>query len=103
MYENERYDEDGADVLYSRMRSTNYLSLNFALDSRITLTAVAYAQPLFHDPANHRLIAEASLAVQLTTFLSILIDVSWNYNSHPVGNIRRYDLELSNGVSLTFR
>jgi hypothetical protein len=103
MYEKERYDDDGSDVLFSRLRSTNYVSLNFALDSRVTLTAVAYAQPLFSDPANHRLVAEASLAVQLTTFLSLLVDIGWNYNSHPVGNIRRYDLELNNGLSVTIR
>ncbi|MCZ7555677.1 MAG: DUF481 domain-containing protein [Bacteroidia bacterium] len=103
MYEHELYGADERDVVFHRLRSTNYLSLIYSLDTRVTLSTVAYAQPLFDEPANHRFVLEASVMVRLTTFLALHVDVAWNYNSHPVGNIRRYDLELSNGVSLTIR
>ncbi len=103
MYEHERYATEPAEIEFSRLRSTNYLTVYLQLEHRVSLTGVFYAQPLMTDIGDHRFVAEASLGVGITSSISLLVDLAWNYNNRPVSSVKRYDLELTNGLMFTFR
>lgn len=100
MYEHEHYATSPSAVTYDRIRSTNYLTVNADLDGRSALRLIAYYQPLFNDPGDYRFISDASLEFRLTTALTFTLTTSYRYNSRPVLNVGRYDLQVRNGLRI---
>ncbi|MBR9978099.1 MAG: DUF481 domain-containing protein [Bacteroidetes bacterium] len=101
MFEHEHYTTHPSDVVYDRLRSTNYLTLNSTFDSRTALRIIAYYQPLLQRIGDYRLISDASLEFRLTTALTFTLTTSYRYNSNPVLNVRQYDLHIRNGLRIT--
>ena len=98
MFEHEYYTTSPTDQRFDRLRSTNYLTVDFRFDERSTLRAVTYYQPLPADPGNFRLVSETSLTFAITRSLAFTTTLSYRHNSRPVLDVREYDLHLRSGV-----
>jgi len=98
MYEHEEYDTSPADIRLDRLRSTNYLTLQWTPSEVATVTWVSYAQPLFENPEDLRLTAETSVEWRIASTLSFSVSMSWRYHSRPMTDVKRYDLEITNGI-----
>jgi len=103
MHEYERYGLTSGTVRNNRPRLTSYLTLYMQYSDRVTFTAVSYYQPRPDDFADFRFIAESSLAVHINKVIAILIDLNYRHDSRPIGRSVNYDLELSQGISVTLR
>ena len=101
MYERE-VEGDDASVTTSLFRSTNYLAGRAELERRLSLSMVTYYQPAVTRSHDYRILLEAGLAVDLFAGLAVTTSLNWRYDSKPFPGISRYDLELSNGLILTF-
>lgn len=101
MFEHEHYSTSPSNITHDRLRSTNYLTLNSTFDSRTALRIIAYYQPLLQRIGDYRLISDASLEFRLTTALTFTLTTSYRYNSRPVLNVERYDLQVRNGLRIT--
>jgi putative salt-induced outer membrane protein YdiY len=98
MYEHEEYDTSPTDVRLDHLRSTNYLTLQWTPSDVATVTWVSYAQPLFENPEDLRLTAETSVEWRIASSLSFSVSMSWRYHSRPMTDVKRYDLEITNGI-----
>jgi hypothetical protein len=101
MFEHEFYTTVPGDVIFDRLRSTNYLTLIFTFGGGTALQMVSYYQPLFSDPGDFRYVGDASLEFGVTRSLTFTVTASYRYNSRPVLDVRRYDLQLRNGIRVS--
>lgn len=101
MFEHEEYDSSPSAVRLDRLRSTNYLTLNWSPSDRTSASLVAYLQPLLENPEDLRATTEAAVQWEIIGGLSFQVRVSWRYHSRPMTSVKRYDLELGNGLRLT--
>ncbi|MCB2205940.1 DUF481 domain-containing protein [bacterium] len=101
MFEHEEYDTSPAALRFDRMRSTNYLTLNWTPSDAAAATLIAYAQPLVENPEDVRIITDASVEWKIVAGLHFNVRCSWRYHSRPVTDVKRYDLELTNGLRLS--
>jgi hypothetical protein len=105
MYEHERLDlPDTArhprqtDVL----RWSSYLSARLALNAGVAVVIGAYGQPRFDEPGDVRAILNATLVAPLGRVAGLTATVTWRYDSRPPADVRRYDFELRQGVTVAF-
>ena len=98
MFEHELYATSPADTRYNRIRSTNYLTLNWMPDEDMAFSLVGYVQPLIENPEDLRVTTESSLEFALSEAFHFHVSVSWRYHSRPVLSVKRYDFELRNGI-----
>lgn len=101
MFEHEEYDTSPQDVVLDRVRSTNYLTLQWTPSDVATGSVIAYLQPLITNPEDLRVIAEAAMEWKITGGLHFNVRASWRYHSRPMTDVKRYDLEITNGIRLT--
>jgi hypothetical protein len=83
-------------------RASSYLTGNVALDARLTATATAYAQPRLDDPADLRLLAEATLSSKLSGRVTLTQRLTLARDASPPDGIERTDstLKLEVGLAL---
>lgn len=101
MFEHEQYDTRPEDTRFNRIRSTNYLTLNWLPKDGVSWSLVTYVQPLIAEPEDYRVTAESSLEFALTEHFGFHVNASWRYHSRPVLAIKRYDLEIRNGITVS--
>ncbi len=101
MYEHEEYDTSPENVRLDRARSTNYLTLQWTPSDIAAGSVIAYLQPLITNPEDLRVIAEAAMEWKITGGLHFNVRTSWRYHSRPMTDVKRYDLEITNGIRLT--
>lgn len=101
MFEHEYYNTTPEDRRFDRLRSTNYLTVDFRFDDRSTLRAVTYYQPLPADPGDFRVVSETALGFAITRALTFTTTLSYRYNSRPVLDVREFDLHLRSGIRLS--
>ncbi|MFZ1729322.1 MAG: DUF481 domain-containing protein [Bacteroidota bacterium] len=101
MFEHEQYVTSPMEIATDRMRSTNYLTFNTLFTRSTLLRIVTYYQPVISSPADFRFSNESSLDFKVTKALTFSLTASYRYNSRPVLNVKRYDLQLRNGLQLT--
>lgn len=101
MYERE-VEGDGPSVTTTLFRSTNYLAARLSFENRLSLNMVTYYQPAATRIDDYRILMEAGLAVDVLTGLAVTTSLNWRYDSEPFPGVERYDLALSNGLTLTF-
>lgn len=101
MYENEVYSSS-PEYVTNLLRSTNYLSLFWDDPGRYKIKGVVYFQPELTRFNDHRILSEISIDFNLTTFLSFTVELRYAYDNEPTGNVKKYDLELTNGIRINF-
>ncbi len=101
MYEHEYYSTSPNPVIHDRLRSTNYLTLNAAFGGNTALRIITYFQPVLSAPEDFRFSNETALEFKISRWLTFSVTSSYRYNSRPVLNVKRYDLQLRNGIRVT--
>ena len=84
------------------LRSTNYVVLRWALDDRLALSSTAYFQVDTGSLSDYRIIWDGGLSITVYRRLALNLKVNLRYDSEPPGDIKPYDIELTNGLSYSF-
>jgi putative salt-induced outer membrane protein YdiY len=101
MWENEELDLDPVTET-NIIRSTNYVSANWKIDDRLQLIHINYFQFDVENPSDFRLLAESTLHFSITKAFHFQTSLEFRYDSEPPLFIKKYDLELTNGVTFAF-
>ncbi len=101
MYEHEFYATTPDATVHDRLRSTNYLTLNAGGFGTASLQITTYFQPVLASPEDFRLSNETALVFSLSEWLTFSASLNYRYNSRPTLNVKRYDLQLRNGIAVT--
>ena len=106
MWEREQIDTSGLSTgeepATSIIRSTNYVVLQWRPDERLTFSSTAYVQFHLRRFADLRILWEGGLRVTLTRRLALTVNVNLRYDHEPPGDIKPYDIDLTNGLTYTF-
>jgi hypothetical protein len=86
----------------SLARSTNYLALSLQLNRQASLSATGYYQPALRDLSDFRILVESNLDFRITQLVAWTTKTHYRFDSQPPSGLKRFDLELDNGISLTF-
>ncbi len=101
MYEHE-VEDDELRRSKNLVRSTNYLSFLWGIDSRLTASLVTYYQVDITRLADFRILHDTGISFDVIKGLAIQIIFHYRYDNEPYEGVKKYDLELTNGLSLTF-
>ena len=93
---------DKAQETVTLLRSTNYVVLRWAVDDRLALSSTAYFQVDTGSLSDYRIIWDGGLSITVYRRLALNLKVNLRYDSEPPGDIKPYDIELTNGLSYSF-
>jgi putative salt-induced outer membrane protein YdiY len=83
-------------------RWNNYLSVNYEVDTRISLASTIYAQPRWNDFNDYRVLEETAVVFKITKVLAASIIGDYHYDSRPPAGVLTTDLEIKNVLSVTY-
>ena len=89
------------------LRSSSYLTTTVSGDQWSMVTTV-YAQPLFADLGDHRIMGETSLALKVNNTLSFTFDARIRHDTRPPitptgsAKVQSTDTAIKNGIKLTW-
>lgn len=104
----------GAGLMYERehtraphdiqtlVRSTNYMSLAWKLDDRVSFFSTAYFQIAYKHASDFRVLNESAFAFSVMKNLSFLASFNLRYDHEPPPSVKKYDLALTNGLNIRF-
>ena len=102
MYENEVYNAQPQQITKNLIRSTNYLDFYWQPDSLINFSLVNYFQPYVSSVKNFRWLADAKLQFSISQYFAFTTHFILRYDNRPVIKIKKYDLALTNGITVSF-
>ena len=73
-----------------------------SMQTLISLNNTTYAQPLFNQIDDFRILNDLSLSVQLSTYLQLVETLSIMYDSAPPQNVKNMDLKSMTSIRLNF-
>ena len=68
----------------------------------LAFSTTLYVQPALSDLEDVRILLSTSLAVAITKHLSVTTDLNYLHDSKPPENTRKFDLNIANGLRLSF-
>ena len=86
----------------TQLRSTNYISVNWKENERFHLIAIAYFQQSLERGTDYRVLSDTSLIFKLTDNVVFRVSLNYRLDNEPPVDVKKYDLELSNGLNLMF-
>ncbi|MBD3276348.1 MAG: DUF481 domain-containing protein [Candidatus Marinimicrobia bacterium] len=101
MWEHEEIDLDPVKTTHI-FRSTNYLSLQWNINRLTRFNSVSYYQVDTQDIRDYRVLVQSSLQVGITKYLALTTGLNYRFDNQPPASVEKYDLELTNGFTLTF-
>ena len=101
MWEYEEIDLDPVKTTHI-LRSTNYISLQWNINSSSRFNVVSYYQVDTKDIRDYRVLVQSSLQVGITKYLALTTGLNYRFDNQPPATVEKYDLELTNGFTLTF-
>ena len=101
MWEYEEIDLPG-DVDTRLLRSTNYVSGNWTINEVMSCYVIGYYQVDTYNSCDYRILSDAGISFGITKALSFNMDMNFRYDHEPPGDVEKHDLEITNGVVLTF-
>ena len=101
MWENELLDL-GPDEETEIYRSTNYISCRLKANDTTTLAATVYYQSDLKEASDYRVLFDGTLAFKITRSLSFTFDINYRFDNEPPAGVKKYDTEITNGISLNF-
>jgi putative salt-induced outer membrane protein YdiY len=102
MFENEAYNAQPFMITKNLIRSTNYLDFFWQPDTLIRFSLVNYFQPYVLSIKNFRWLADAKLEFFISQDFSFTTHFTLRYDNQPVTKIKKYDLALTNGITVSF-
>jgi putative salt-induced outer membrane protein YdiY len=102
MYEKEVYNLQQNNISSELLRSTSYLTANWKLNDKAALILIFYAQPALKNISDIRLLTDSSMRFTLSKSLAFFTTLNYRYDSEPVGNLKKFDLEITNGINFSF-
>lgn len=101
MHENEKFNKTG--LKNTRFfRSTNYISAKLHLHEKITGTVIGYYQVHPGKTKDYRILMNSGLGFYITRHFLTTTTLNLRYDNDPPLQLKKYDLEITNGVSLHF-
>jgi putative salt-induced outer membrane protein YdiY len=104
MWEKELFNKDDGVILKedtSVLKSTNYLSLRWAITDTLTLGNVTYLQFNIGSEKSTRIISDLNFDVKISKVLSYTAKLNYRYDNNPPLNVKNYDIQIKNGITLT--
>ncbi len=104
MYEREIYKVGEIEKMIIKkepVRLTSYLTFDWTVSDRINFWAVGYYQPNINKFSDFRALIDSGLEISLIRKLYLSVDFSYRFNNEPVGDVKKYDLAIKNGLRLT--
>ncbi len=83
-------------------RSTNYISAKLYLHEKVTATVIGYYQVHPGKTRDYRVLANSGLGFYITKNFIATTTFNLRYDNDPPLQLKKYDLEINNGVSLHF-
>ncbi len=105
MFEHEVYnvaDQENPEIVLNPFRITSYLTLDWAISNRVSCWAICYYQPNVSKFSDFRSIVETGMEIWIIGKLYFTFDLSYRYNNEPVGDVKKYDVLLKNGLRFSF-
>jgi hypothetical protein len=105
MFESEVIDppSEGYDPSSSTAhRLSTYVSVSYAYLKIMTAGLTVYLQPRIDAPSDARSLVEGATSFTITPTLSSKVSLTLRYDSEPPTDVRPYDLEIKNSLTLTF-
>ena len=84
------------------VRSTNYVSLQLHNKNRWNINFVSYYQLNLESVEDYRILMDSTFGFKLSNSFSFRTNFNYRYDNEPPPNIKKYDLELTNGISFSF-
>ena len=84
------------------VRWNNYTLLRFTFSEKIAFLSTFYFQPAFTTFYDSRILLDATLSFSLTTTITWTTQLNMRYDSRPPDPIGKKDLDVSNGIQITF-
>ncbi len=101
MWERELFNKK--DIQDTRIiRSTNYLSLKYVWEERLTFQAISYYQVNTKRRNDYRILSDGSLGITITKQVMITTGLNFRYDNEPPIAVKKYDMELTNGLLISF-
>jgi putative salt-induced outer membrane protein YdiY len=101
MYEYEKVN-DAVKPLTKYIRSTNFVSLRYILNKTLNIFSVTYIQPYAENIDDFRLLNENRLSFSINKHIAFFVSTLFRYDNEPHTNLKYYDFELANGITLNF-
>ncbi|MEN8223041.1 MAG: DUF481 domain-containing protein [Acidobacteriota bacterium] len=104
MYEVEKFSGRDGRILKMDtefLKITNYISLNRRFNKSSSLGMVTYWQARTSRLADHRFLSNISLRFKVSGSLSFVSAINHRYDSNPPLTIKKYDLTIKSGFSLS--
>ncbi len=101
MWENERITTTPS-TESSIIRSTNYITIKYTASELVRAGIVAYFQINPGDTEDYRILLDGSVGFQLATNLILETGINYRYDNQPPIGVESGDLEISNGLVITF-
>ena len=103
MWEYEKIEDVGSVASVTNLiRSTNYISLNYAISGQSMLEITTYYQVNFTDQKDFRVLTEVNLNYQLTKKVQAFTSLNSRYDNEPPQKLVFHDLQINNGIILSF-
>ena len=103
MWENELIDDTKLGQINSDiMRSTNYSTIIWQIDDRISSATTGYFQINPSHKEDFRILIEGDISFRITNQIRVTTRLNLRYDSQPPTSITKHDLEITNGLSLSF-
>lgn len=103
MFEHEQFELDDGNLIVTRLvRSTNYMTFNWLISETTYLKTVTYYQFDVAKAKDLRVLHESTLAFEILENLYFNVQFDYRYDSEPVSGVKKYDLEISNGITVNF-
>lgn len=84
------------------LRSTNYLSVTWQMDDRVSFFSTTYFQIALRRTSDLRVLNESSFSFSITKTLSFLTSFNLRYDNEPPHHIKKYDMAVNNGINVGF-
>jgi hypothetical protein len=83
-------------------RLNNYFAYSKYINELITFHYNIYFQPIINQLDDYLLEQNSQLILNITKSLKLTMKLKHNYNSTPIGNIKKYDITQYSGISYKF-
>jgi len=101
MFENERYNISVSPKT-NLFRSTNYLTIKWQITNNFSFTTINYFQFDVKRLHDYRILSDAGFNFSITEDLAFNSSLSWRYDNEPVEGVKKYDVEVTNGITFSF-
>lgn len=84
------------------VRSTNYFSMRWQLDDRITFLSTTYFQLAIRNRSDFRVLDESSLSFAINKSVNFFTSFNLRYDNEPPPAVKNYDITVNNGINVRF-